>query len=545
MGTKVIQTGLAVLIVVCPGALAMVAFAQEAPLSIPHRSPDPNNALIEGRILAPSGQSANFNIKIILSDLNRTLSALYTNKHAEFRFPNLSEGVYYVQAVADEKIYEPATQKLWLGRSQIYQLTITLRKKDEIANRKTRSQVVSASEFDQATTAAARKEYNQAVRLAGRRNAQQAIEHFQRAIAIYADYLDARNDLGAQYLKLKRFDEAAEQFRIALEKNPRYFSSQFNLGLVLIERRNYATAIEQLNRAIAIDSARPAARLWLGVALLQTGDLPGAERELSKALIMGGADLTAAHYYLAQVYLRRGDAAEASRALKAYLEESPEGEYTEESRLLLNKLATGSQEADKLIYADFETAKDNRPVSNRGGLVMLFSYQERQTMPSRYKGLTGANPPAPEFARPSKDDPNKAIAFDFELQGTNQYAGVGVQIHGQPENDGKPVADDVSGYKYLTLRLYATGVSSITVEFVSKGQGIETNGHPQMIFKVTPGFNTYQVPLNSIKQQKWAEPKINPKDALKKLTSINIVATCNQCVPARGTIVVDNLIFQN
>lgn len=207
--------------------------------------------------------------------------------------------------------------------------------------------------------------------------------------------------------------------------------------------------------------------------------------------------------------------------------------------------ANAAQEADKLIYADFETAKDNRPVSNRGGLVMLFSYQERPTIPSRYKGLAGANPAAPEFARPSKDDPNKAIAFDFELPGTNQYAGVGVQIHGQPESDGKPVADDVSGYKYLTLRLYATGVSSMTVEFISKGNGIETSGPPQMVFKVTPGFNTYRVPLNSIKQQSWAEPKVNSKDVLKKLTSINVVATCNKCVPANGTIVIDNLVFQN
>src|SRR5262245_7406176 len=156
-------------------------------------------------------------------------------------------------------------------------------------------------------------------------------------------------------------------------------------------------------------------------------------------------------------------------------------------------------------------------------------------MPSRYKGLEGANPPAPEFARPSKESQNKAIAFDFELPGTNQYAGVGVQVHGQPEIDGKPIADDVSGFKYLTLQLYATGVTSMTVEFVSRGNGIATTGPPPLAFKVTPGFNTYRVQLNSIKQPSWADPKVNYKDVLKKLTSLNIVTTCNQCVPANGT----------
>jgi hypothetical protein len=204
-----------------------------------------------------------------------------------------------------------------------------------------------------------------------------------------------------------------------------------------------------------------------------------------------------------------------------------------------------NKESDRLTYADFETAKDNRPISSRGGQVQLFSYQERPTMPSRFKGLEGANPPAPEFARPNKESQNKAIAFDYELQGTNQYAGVGVQIDGQPWNEGKPAFDDVSGYKYLTFQLYATGVNSATVEFISRGQGIETDGFPRLAFKVTPGFNTYRVQLNSIKQPSWAEPKINHKDVLKKLTSINLVATCDKCVPTRGTIVIDNLIFQN
>lgn len=335
---RTIQTTLAVLTVVCSFALAAISFAQETPLEI-RRGPDPTNAMIEGRVLLPSGQSADFNVKITLSELHRPLATLYTNKHAEFRFPNLREGEYYVQAVADEKIYEPAPpQRVWLNRSQTYQLAITLRKKEEIAKRKTGAQVVSVAELDRAAPPAAQKEYAQAVRSAGRGDTRQAVERFQRAIAIYPDYLEARNDLGAQYLKLKRFDEAGEQFRIVLEKNPQYFNSRFNLGLVLIERKDYAAAIAQLNQAVAIDSALPAPRLWLGVALLQTGDLPGAERELSRALITGGANLFAAHYYLAQVYLRRGDSAEASRALKAYLEGSPKGEYAEEARLLLKNL---------------------------------------------------------------------------------------------------------------------------------------------------------------------------------------------------------------
>lgn len=342
MGARIVHaTGvtMAIIAAVCSGMMTGCAFAQDAPLEVRSRGVDPNNALIEGRVILPSGQAANFNIKIILSELHRPLFTIYTNKHAEFRFTNLREGVYYVQAVGDEKIYEPVTQKIWLGRSMVYQLSITLRAKVETTDRKTGKQVVSAAASEQSVPAAARKEYDQSVRMVGKGNIQQAIERLQRAVEIYPDYLDALNDLGAQYLKLKRFDEAAEQFRIVLEKNPKYFNSRLNLGLVLIEQKNYPIAIAQLKEAVTLDGGRPDGRLWLGVALLQIGDLAGAERELSKALIIAGTDLPATNYYLAQVYLRRGDTEEASRALKTYLKASPKGEYAEETKLLLKNLA--------------------------------------------------------------------------------------------------------------------------------------------------------------------------------------------------------------
>ena len=207
--------------------------------------------------------------------------------------------------------------------------------------------------------------------------------------------------------------------------------------------------------------------------------------------------------------------------------------------------AKPAQSADKLVYADFETANDKRPVSSRGGLVQLVSYQESPSSPSRFKGLEGSNPPAPELVRLKKDDPNRAIAFDYELTTPNQYAGVGVEVHGEPDKDGKPVADDVSEYKSVSLQIYATGVPSLRLELISRGQGLPpTNGFPQTTFKVTPGFNTYRVPLKSLLQPEWAQPRVSAKDVLKKLTAVAVTAYCNQCTPAKGTIVIDNIVFE-
>jgi tetratricopeptide (TPR) repeat protein len=319
-------------------ALGLTAAQDNSSLREGPRAPDPNNASIEGRVVLPSGRSADFNVRITLSNGQSVLTTFFTDKHGEFRFLNLTEGTYYVQAAGDEKLYEPVTERVRLARSQVGRLTLTLRSREERPTRRAGPQVVSAAQLDQVVPAAARKEYERGVKLAARGKLAPAVESFGRAVALYPDYLAARNDLGAQYLKLKRLDEAEAEFRRVLAQDARHFNAQFNLGLVSLERRDYAAAVGRLNQALALDASRPAARLWLGVALLQTGDAAGAERELGRALITGGAETTVANYYLAQIYLRRGDAAGAARALTVYLEDAPKGEQAAEARRLLGEI---------------------------------------------------------------------------------------------------------------------------------------------------------------------------------------------------------------
>ena len=203
-----------------------------------------------------------------------------------------------------------------------------------------------------------------------------------------------------------------------------------------------------------------------------------------------------------------------------------------------------AQKGEKLVYADFETVQDNRPVSSRGGPIQLQAYSERPTMPSHFKGAGTTD--APELVRLSKDNPSRAMTFEYDMQGLNQYAGVSVIIHGLADKDGKPVSEDVSAYKYLSLQIYVTGVTSMSAEFMSNGQGLDANGYPQLTFRVTnTGFNTYLVPLGSLNQQSWAQPRLGAKDVLKKLTAIKIGVSCNNCQTTKGTVVIDNMVFQN
>ena len=201
------------------------------------------------------------------------------------------------------------------------------------------------------------------------------------------------------------------------------------------------------------------------------------------------------------------------------------------------------QSGDKFVYADFEKMENGRPVSNNGGLVQIYTAEE--STPVKFKGLANANPGAPELVVPKNAPQNHLASFDYSLNGPNQWAQVTLEIQGHPMKDGKPVADDVSGYKHLSLQLYATGTDSLRVEFISHGQGINiASGFPQLPIKIKQGLNTYVIPLKGLSQPSWVQERVDSKEVLRKLTAISISAYCNQCTPQQGMVAVDNLVFE-
>ena len=199
--------------------------------------------------------------------------------------------------------------------------------------------------------------------------------------------------------------------------------------------------------------------------------------------------------------------------------------------------------ASKLVYADFQNLQNGRPVSKRGGMTRLNRYSENATNPPQFRGLENADPPAPALARVTADD--VAAAFDYQLRIPNEWEGVNMEVFGQPEKDGKLVADDVSGYKFITLRVFAKGPQYIRLELITRGQGANLeSGYPTATFRVSPGFNTYKLKLDSFNQPQWAMQLDLKRDVLMKLTSITVGVFCDKCTMEKGTVVVDNIAFE-
>lgn len=292
---------------------------------------------ITGQVVLPSGQQVSNRIKITLSGYRITSLIVYTDNRGRFIIPDVGDGTYTLEVEGDSKLYEPVTQEVRLIYGAHPGLVITLSEKKPTATKAT-TNVVSAGELDQQVPDEARKEFEKGVQFSDKGKIQDAIERLKKAIAIFPNYLMARNNLGVQYLKLGQWPEAVEQFEAALEINSRALNPRQNLAIALIEQKKYVQAIEHLNQAISIDSSSPAAHLYAGIASLGVDEIDQAQRELSTALSLGGAAYSNAHFYLALVYMKKGERESAIRELKAYLEKLPKGEKAPRARQLLDKL---------------------------------------------------------------------------------------------------------------------------------------------------------------------------------------------------------------
>jgi tetratricopeptide (TPR) repeat protein len=324
-------------------ALAQLVLAQRADPA-PNR-PQPTSGdetstgSIRGRVFLPDGTPYNQVVKLTLttSQLNEFIS--YTDFQGQFDIKGLPTGNYQIAAEADRQHFEVVTQRVQVFKDAPSVITITLKEKtDKPSAPAAAPGVVSASELDKNVPKDARKEYERALKAADERKPDEAIVHLQKAVALYPDFMMAYNNLGAQLLEAGRLDEAAIELRTAVKLDPKAFNPRLNLGLVLLKQREFAGAAQVLDQAISLDPQAPAARLYAGMAQMALKDFDRAEKELHRAYESGGAQYALALFYLGQLYLSKGDRAQALQNLEAYLHDAPAAPNAEQVKKLIGTL---------------------------------------------------------------------------------------------------------------------------------------------------------------------------------------------------------------
>jgi tetratricopeptide (TPR) repeat protein len=297
-----------------------------------------NAGSIQGRVVLPNGAPIPRPVKVALRVLRGEKSVFYTDAEGVFDIGNLAPGSYTLEIEPDkERNFEGVSERVQIYGKSPTSVMIYLKEAVSVKERR-ESNVVSTGELDRKVPAGALREFERGARAREDGRLDEAVAHLRKALAIYPEYLKARNDLGAYLQAQGKLEEASEELRRATEMDSNSFNPHLNLGIVLTQQQKFREAADVLDRALSLDATSAAAHLYAGIALLGLGEGERAERELSTAYKAGGEQYALAQFYLGKLYADRGEREHAIMAFEAYLRDKPDAANAEMVRRLIETL---------------------------------------------------------------------------------------------------------------------------------------------------------------------------------------------------------------
>ena len=297
---------------------------------------------IAGMILLPSGQRLQRRVTIRLQTMTKGDRVTTSDEYGKFAFRGLVNGEYTV-IIDKEKEFEPFRQLVEIRQfrgtaPQLYNLNIRLTLKEEPKS-KPGVLVVELANVPERALA----HYNNAAEEAKKNNHAAAVEELKLAIKEYPSFVNAFNELGVQYLKLKQLQNADEAFQAALKIEPDAFAALINRGITNFMMERYGEAVPILRKALKKNDQSAVGHYFLGQSLANLGLFDDAEKELLRSLTLGKEEMKEAHRMLAIIYSSRDKKKEAADQLETYLRLAPNVPDADKLREKIRQLRESNQ----------------------------------------------------------------------------------------------------------------------------------------------------------------------------------------------------------
>lgn len=153
-------------------------------------------------------------------------------------------------------------------------------------------------------------------------NKQKQIHHFEEAVRLKSDMPNVRYNLGLAYSDSRMYSEAMLEFRRAIELEPSLKDAHFKLGMMLCKAENYAEATGEFEKCLELSPNWYEAYLNLGTCYLKTGKVDDAIYQFKEA-VRQSPNSAEAHYNLGAAYMRIEKFDEVSRLFQKALEIDP------------------------------------------------------------------------------------------------------------------------------------------------------------------------------------------------------------------------------
>ena len=290
---------------------------------------------IVGTVFGPSGRPLETPVRIRISSFNKGDRVFNTNSTGNFAFRGLPTGSYTI-SIDQEKDFEPfrAPMEVYQGeRGQTYTLNIRLVSKG-VATAK--AGVVNAEIAK--IPEAARTHYTNAVLHGSKGEHEKAVELLQLAVQAYPQFMHAYSELGVQYLRLGKLQEADDAFQSALKITPDEQAVMTNRGIAIFLMGRHGEAVPILRKVVAKDDKSAVGHYFLGQSYANLGLFDLAEKSLLTALKLGKDEMREAHRILAIIYGNNGDKPKQISSLETYLKLAPDAADADQLKQVLAKL---------------------------------------------------------------------------------------------------------------------------------------------------------------------------------------------------------------
>jgi tetratricopeptide (TPR) repeat protein len=255
----------------------------------------------------------------------------YANEQGMASFQHVEVGMYHVH-VSGQGIEDGDSGSIEIDERRGAQTVfIAVRRVGEGNAQPVASNPVSAAELK--IPDKARKEFNKAGDLINQKEWQKAIEHLDRAVAIYPNYPAAYNNLAFAYEHLGDRTHQEEALKHAISINDRFAPAYVNLARLRIKDNDLSQAEALLAKATAADANNPEAFSLLANVELANKQYDDAVANCRKVHAMPDHQRYAVvHYLAARAFEHENKLQDAAAELRTFLQEEPSGARADAAR---------------------------------------------------------------------------------------------------------------------------------------------------------------------------------------------------------------------
>lgn len=166
----------------------------------------------------------------------------------------------------------------------------------------------------------------------------ESLQHFDRALKIKPNFMEARNNHARTLIELERYDQAINELKIVIRDltYPDPAKAWVNMGVAYFRKKDFASARDRFSKAVQIDRNNCLAVNYFGRALYELGKLGDAAQALDNAVVVcKPVKFDEPHYFSGLTYYKLGKTTSAIARMEEVVQLFPHGQYAKKAESML------------------------------------------------------------------------------------------------------------------------------------------------------------------------------------------------------------------